>query len=125
MPKSAASLFHPKKKGRTTTSTNGGATGSPRLLQPSPTPPRASTSKSSQGNDSDDDNTIELPTGPYSEFKLLSCPRNGWKYDVMKFDSRNKVIDISTWKQPIKLNRKELRRAEEKVEQVGVKPMLG
>ncbi|KAI0660957.1 hypothetical protein C8Q70DRAFT_754997 [Cubamyces menziesii] len=51
------------------------------------------------------------PEGPYSEFRLLSSKLNGWKYDVMKFESR-KRIDINTWTPPVKLNRKEPRREE-------------
>lgn len=68
---------------------------------------------------------------PYQEFKLMSCDRHGWRYDVMKFDSR-KPVDISTWARPVKLNRKELRRdpvAGDGVggvgSQVPMKPMLG
>jgi transcription initiation factor TFIIF subunit alpha len=59
----------------------------------------------------DADDSSKLPDGEFSEFKLMSSALNGWKYDVMKFDSR-KTIDISTWEEPIKLNRKELRREE-------------
>ncbi|KAI0335492.1 hypothetical protein GY45DRAFT_1316820 [Cubamyces sp. BRFM 1775] len=51
------------------------------------------------------------PEGPFSEFRLLSSKLNGWKYDVMKFESR-KRIDINTWTPPVKLNRKEPRREE-------------
>ncbi|KAI0776093.1 hypothetical protein BD413DRAFT_526427 [Trametes elegans] len=39
----------------------------------------------------------------------MSSKLNGWKYDVMKFESRKKV-DINRWAQPVKLNRKEPRR---------------
>lgn len=46
------------------------------------------------------------PEGPYQEFHLVSSALNGWKYDVMKFDSR-KTVDIMTWAQPVKLNRKD------------------
>ncbi|KAG2367377.1 hypothetical protein BDR07DRAFT_1393753 [Suillus spraguei] len=59
----------------------------------------------------DADDSSKLPDGEFSEFKLMSSALNGWKYDIMKFDSR-KTIDISTWEEPIKLNRKELRREE-------------
>lgn len=55
----------------------------------------------------------------------MSSALNGWKYDVMKFDSR-KTVDISTWEEPIKLNRKELRRDEPGPSApVSVGPMLG
>jgi transcription initiation factor TFIIF subunit alpha len=46
---------------------------------------------------------------PYQEFRLMSCDRHGWKYDVMKFDYR-KPVDIQSWTKPVRLNRKELRR---------------
>jgi len=55
----------------------------------------------------------------------MSSALNGWKYDVMKFDSR-KTVDISTWEEPIKLNRKELRREDTgPTTQVPAGPMLG
>ncbi|KAH9853446.1 hypothetical protein C2E23DRAFT_915895 [Lenzites betulinus] len=50
-----------------------------------------------------------LPDGPFAEFRLMSSKLNGWKYDVMKFESRKRV-DINAWAQPVKLNRKEPRR---------------
>jgi transcription initiation factor TFIIF subunit alpha len=60
----------------------------------------------------------------------VSSSLKGWKYDVMKFDSR-KPVDISTWARPIKLNRKETRRAGPNgpdgvaAAPVAVGPMLG
>ena len=55
----------------------------------------------------------------------MSSALNGWRYDVMKFDSR-KPVDISTWQAPIKLNRKEPRRDDGGGGlQVAVGPMLG
>jgi transcription initiation factor TFIIF subunit alpha len=63
----------------------------------------------------------------------MSSALNGWKYDVMKFESR-RPVDISAWVPPIKLNRKELRRDERGlgpggggggVGGVAVAPMLG
>jgi transcription initiation factor TFIIF subunit alpha len=56
----------------------------------------------------------------------MSSALNGWKYDVMKFDSR-KPIDISAWQTPIKLNRKDPRREEATVNitPAAVGPMLG
>lgn len=56
----------------------------------------------------------------------MSSALNGWKYDVMKFDSR-KNIDILRWQGPIKLNRKDLRREDPSLSGVGqaVRPMLG
>jgi transcription initiation factor TFIIF subunit alpha len=62
---------------------------------------------------------------PFQEFRLMSSALNGWRYDVMKFDSR-KSIDISTWQAPIKLNRKEPRRDDgDGGAPVAVGPMLG
>jgi len=52
---------------------------------------------------------LKLPEGPYQEYKLLSSALNGWRYDVMKFESR-RPVDIFQWKQPIKLNRKDIRK---------------
>ncbi|KAH8105815.1 hypothetical protein BXZ70DRAFT_1004124 [Cristinia sonorae] len=56
--------------------------------------------------DTDDDLKPSEPEGPFSEFRLVSSALNGWKYDVMKFDSR-KPVDIMSWAQPVKLNRKD------------------
>ncbi|KAI0375667.1 hypothetical protein BV20DRAFT_1040279 [Pilatotrama ljubarskyi] len=66
------------------------------------------------------------PDGPYSEFRLLSSKLNGWKYDVMKFESRKRV-DINTWEKPVKLNRKEPRREDPQASaaQQAVAPMIG
>ncbi|KAF7332211.1 Transcription initiation factor [Mycena kentingensis (nom. inval.)] len=72
----------------------------------------------------EEDDELKLPDGPFQEFKLLSSALNGWKYDVMKFDSR-KPTDLTTWHGPIKLNRKELRRDDPAGAQVAVGPMLG
>ena len=36
----------------------------------------------------------------------MSSKLNGWKYDVMKFESR-KAIEIGEWAMPVKLNRKD------------------
>ncbi|KAF8914601.1 hypothetical protein CPB85DRAFT_1218805 [Mucidula mucida] len=106
-------LFHQKKKPvkAQPTPTNG----SPR--KPRPPPPKTTQAPS--------DNGLDLPSGSFTEFKLYSSALNGWKYDVMKFDSR-KPIDILTWQAPIKLNRKDLHRGED-ASATGppVKPMLG
>ncbi|KAI6113677.1 hypothetical protein EV401DRAFT_2090730 [Pisolithus croceorrhizus] len=106
--------------------------------EPSATPPSGSQSTSTPGTPrksvpprpqpalpvADADDGTKLPDGEFSEYKLMSSALNGWKYDVMRFDSR-KLIDISTWEAPIKLNRKELRRQETVEEHVPVRPMLG
>jgi len=57
----------------------------------------------------------------------MSSNLNGWKYDVMKLENR-KPVDVESWQQPVKLNRKELRReGPDDVVQVqeAVGPMLG
>ena len=92
-------LFHPKKNGKQP------------AQAPSPRPGPSSTSRKPpppQKKD-DEDEELKLPEGPYQEFRLLSSVLNGWKYDVMKFDSR-RPVDIFRWQQPIKLTRKDLRR---------------
>ncbi|KAF9247049.1 hypothetical protein BU15DRAFT_84615 [Melanogaster broomeanus] len=71
------------------------------------------------------DDGSKLPEGEFSEYKLMSSALNGWRYDVMKFDSR-KLIDVSTWEEPIKLNRKDLRRQEPtSTQQLPARRMLG
>ncbi|TDL29872.1 hypothetical protein BD410DRAFT_893088 [Rickenella mellea] len=67
-----------------------------------------------------------LPEGDYQEFKLMSTDRKGWRYDIMKFDTR-KAVDINGWEKPVKLNRKELKREGSGVETPpqAVGPMLG
>jgi transcription initiation factor TFIIF subunit alpha len=115
-PKATLSLlFHPKKGAK---KENLSTSPSPRKASALPRP------KTLQEDNEDDE--LKLPDGPFQEFKLMSSALNGWKYDVMKFDSR-KPIDISRWTPPIKLNRKELRRddgiATDAPQAVG--PMLG
>ena len=39
----------------------------------------------------------------------MSSKLNGWKYDVMKFESRREV-ELDKWARPVKLNRKDTRR---------------
>ena len=117
--KSAESLlFHKKKPIKRDNSLPNGTTPSPRKSttpRQQPTPPSTD----------DVEDSSKLPDGEFSEYKLMSSALNGWKYDVMKFDSR-KPIDVSTWEEPIKLNRKDLRRPDSvSVQQVPVRPMLG
>lgn len=98
-------LFHPKKNKK------------PQQPQPPPqprkTPPTPRTTKptdeTTKGTTEEDG--LQLPDWPFQEFRLLSSALNGWKYDVMKFDSR-KAVDVSRWTPPVKLNRKDLRRDE-------------
>ena len=110
-PKPAESLlFHKKKPVR---KDHASSTSPRKSATPRPQPPVAD----------DVEDTSKLPDGEFSEYKLMSSALNGWKYDVMKFDSR-KPVDVSTWEEPIKLNRKDLRR-QVSVQQVAVAPMLG
>lgn len=82
----------------------------------------------------EEDKKGEDPDGPFSgefqEFRLMSSNLNGWKYDVMKFESR-RPVDLDAWQHPIKLNRKDLKREPESRDgpgvglPVAVAPMLG
>ncbi|KAF9075808.1 hypothetical protein BDP27DRAFT_1380466 [Rhodocollybia butyracea] len=112
-PKSKADislLFHPKKKNASPVKS---------VSSPKPSPPKTVATD-------DDEADMQLPEGPFQEFRIMSSALNGWKYDVMKFDSR-KSIDILRWQGPIKLNRKDLRREDPSLSGVGqaVRPMLG
>ncbi|KAJ3722947.1 hypothetical protein C8R42DRAFT_720109 [Lentinula raphanica] len=125
-------LFHPKKNKKNTpvssprpppppgSAPNGSRPGSPAKAKPSPKP------SPPKPNADDDEADLQLPEGPHQEFRIMSSALNGWKYDVMKFDSR-KSVDIMRWQQPIKLNRKDLRREDPSTSGVGeaVRPMLG
>lgn len=101
-------LFHPKKKPQQARSPP--KTGSPRPA-PKPEP---------------EDDDVKLPEGPYQEYKIMSSASTGWKYNVMKFNSREPV-DVMTWQQPVKLNRKDPRRQEAVASgsQEAAGPMLG
>ncbi|KNZ79806.1 Transcription initiation factor IIF subunit alpha [Termitomyces sp. J132] len=113
---SMALLFHPKK----------GKKDPSKVPESSPSPKKPTVPKPKPPPTEPEDDGLRLPTGPYQEFKLMSSALNGWKYDVMKFDSR-KIVDLARWKQPIKLNRKELRHDDVPVDGVpqAVGPMLG
>ncbi|KAL5487678.1 TFG1 [Sanghuangporus weigelae] len=120
------------------------AAGSPSTPQSTPerkpSPSGASTPSNSQGSISTSavtptatqtsSNTTSSESAPaigYQDFRVVSTDRHGWKYDVMKFESRNPV-DINVWARPVKLNRKEVRRVEtngNEAAQVPVGPMLG
>ncbi|KAJ7638814.1 transcription initiation factor [Roridomyces roridus] len=104
-----ATLFHPKKGAKKDTP------------GPSPKKPAVPRPKPIRNDDEDE---LKLPDTPFQEFKIMSSALNGWKYDVMKFDSR-KPIDLTTWPAPIKLNRKEMRRDDASAAPVAVAPMLG
>ena len=78
---------------------------SPATASPArPPPPRRAPAPKTE-----DDSGPKLPEGPYSEYRLMSSKLNGWKYDVMKFESRKKV-ELNDWTKPVKLNRKDTRR---------------
>lgn len=113
-------LFHPKKNANRSKST---AAPLPKPARAGPSHPRPAPPKPETD---DGDGELALPEGPFQEFRLLSSALNGWKYDVMKFDSR-KPVDLQKWQEPIKLNRKDLRR-EDPSAPTGpqiLKPMLG
>ncbi|KLO19969.1 hypothetical protein SCHPADRAFT_898526 [Schizopora paradoxa] len=108
-------------------------------LKASPTPPPGegtsspSGSQASQSQPKDKGPSPNAPPAdlPYQDYKLMSCARHGWRYDVMKFDSRRSV-DIAAWPKPVKLNRKEPKREGAVTEgalsagaPVPVGPMLG
>lgn len=107
-------LFHPKKPAKQEAQASPTKAPTPNS-RPKPTKPK-----------DDDEEELKLPEGPYQEFRLLSSALNGWKYDVMKFDSR-RPVDIFRWTRPIKLNRKDLRRDEaaNNITPEAVAPMLG
>ncbi|KII95213.1 hypothetical protein PLICRDRAFT_97799 [Plicaturopsis crispa FD-325 SS-3] len=114
--KGTSLLFHPKPKKAI-----------PQSETRSPSPQKTVSAVTAQPKIEEDDSS-KLPDGPYQEFRLMSsASMNGWKYDVMKFDSR-KPVDVASWQGPVKLNRKEPRREESAAgpsapEAVG--PMLG
>ncbi|KAI0719529.1 hypothetical protein C8T65DRAFT_568993 [Cerioporus squamosus] len=74
----------------------------------------------------EDDAAPQMPEGPFSEYRLMSSKLNGWKYDIMKFDSRKKV-EINEWPKPVKLNRKDLHREDPAAQgpKQAVAPMVG
>ncbi|KAI0068757.1 hypothetical protein BV25DRAFT_1817668 [Artomyces pyxidatus] len=122
-PAAAAALFHPSKK-RKAPVDKGSPSGSL-----SPKKPRPIAKPSPKPEPAREDPPFSLPDGPFTEFKLVSSALNGWKYDVMKFDS-HKPVDILSWPAPVKLNRKDVRRAEASANGEGnpvkaVGPLLG
>jgi transcription initiation factor TFIIF subunit alpha len=91
-----ASLFHkPVKK-----ELSAAIERKPRPRVPRPRPPKPEP-------DPDEDTTP--PAGTYTDFQVVSSSLHGWKYDVMKFDSRGKEVDLHKWTAPVKLNRKDYR----------------
>jgi transcription initiation factor TFIIF subunit alpha len=107
-----AQLFHPKKGPKKDTPP------APSPKRPLGAPPRPRPTPIEE-----EEEELKLPDTPFQEFKVMSSALNGWKYDVMKFDSR-KPVDLTAWRAPIKLNRKEMRRDDASGTQVAVGPML-
>ncbi|PPQ77758.1 hypothetical protein CVT25_011193 [Psilocybe cyanescens] len=116
---SMALLFHPKKTPRKDTQ-------APSPKPGSSTPNNRAKPSQPPKKEDEDEEGLKLPEGPFQEYKLLSSVLNGWRYDVMKFDSR-RPVDIFQWTPPIKLNRKDLRRDDSSTNAVpeAVGPMLG
>lgn len=106
--KAEPQLFHPKKK--------------PQKPQ---SPPKAATPRATPPQLAQEKDNVELPDGPFQEYKIMSSASTGWKYNVMKFNSREPV-DVMAWQEPVKLNRKDPRRQEgEPSVKEAVGPMLG
>jgi transcription initiation factor TFIIF subunit alpha len=129
-PPEAAKLFHPKSKKKGPVGIYGmnparsASPQKPKVPSNPSTPPTKPSPKPEQEVIA----TPSLPEGPFTDYTLVSSALNGWKYDVMKFDSR-KPVDILRWATPVKLNRKDLRRPDTTVSgpeaPKAVGPMLG
>jgi transcription initiation factor TFIIF subunit alpha len=124
----AAKLFHPKTKKKGPVGIYGMHPRSASPQKPQ-TPPNPSTPPTKPSPKPEPETAPpSLPEGPYTDYTLVSSALNGWKYDVMKFDSR-KPVDILRWSAPVKLNRKDLRRPDNSVTgpeaPKAVGPMLG
>jgi len=130
---SNAPLFHTRKKDKdrflkrsaTPTSTSTPSPPHPNGVdgsRPSPNP-RPRPRKPPQLKVKKEEEEGEDPNGPFSgefqEFRLMSSNLNGWKYDVMKFESR-RPVELEEWQHPIKLNRKEPKREPESRDGPGV-----
>ncbi|KAH9999318.1 hypothetical protein BJV77DRAFT_976632 [Russula vinacea] len=134
-PPEAAKLFHPKAKRKGPVGIYGMQPGrsvtpqKPKISSNPSTPPSKLSPKPSPKPEKESTPAPpSLPEGPYTDYTLVSSALNGWKYDVMKFDSR-KPVDILRWAVPVKLNRKDLRRPDTSVNGIeapkAVAPMLG
>ncbi|EIW74260.1 hypothetical protein CONPUDRAFT_160304 [Coniophora puteana RWD-64-598 SS2] len=86
MPKPNESvLFHEKKPIKTPSGTlPNGTPSKPSPAAPS-SPRKAHLPRASPLPGTED--SAALPDGPFKEYKFMSSASNGWKYDVMKFDS--------------------------------------
>jgi transcription initiation factor TFIIF subunit alpha len=88
-----------------------------RRAAPSPTPSAAPSPAPSQSE----------PEGPYQDFTLVSAGPDAWMYDIIKLEDR-RTVDPQEWTGPVRLNRKDLRRAAADGDGEGpqaVGPMLG
>jgi transcription initiation factor TFIIF subunit alpha len=134
VPPEAAKLFHPKSKRKGPVGIYGMQPGRSAISQKPKIPSNPSTPLSkpsprpSPKPEKEPTPAPSLPEGEYIDYTLVSSALNGWKYDVMKFDSR-KSVDILEWAVPVKLNRKDLRRPDTPVNGTEapkpVGPMLG
>ncbi|KAI0254394.1 hypothetical protein BJV78DRAFT_1187535 [Lactifluus subvellereus] len=129
-PPEAAKLFHPKSKKKGPVGIYGmnpSRSASPQK-QKAPSNPSTPPARPSPKPEQQAVATPSLPEGPFTDYTLVSSALNGWKYDVMKFDSR-KPVDILRWATPVKLNRKDIRRPDTTVSgpepPKAVGPMLG
>lgn len=120
IPPEAAKLFHPKSKRKGPVGIYGMSPGrspisqKPKIPSNPSTPPSKPSPKPSPKPEKQSTPAPSLPEGEYIDYTLVSSALNGWKYDVMKFDSR-KSVDILEWSVPVKLNRKDLRRPDTSV----------
>ena len=129
-PPEAAKLFHPKPKRKGPVGIYGMGPGRYSTPQKPKTSSNPSTPPAKLSPKPEQEAAVApaLPEGSYTDYTLVSSALNGWKYDVMKFDSR-KPVDILRWTTPVKLNRKDLRRTDASVNgpeaPKAVGPMLG
>jgi len=120
VPPEAAKLFHPKSKRKGPVGIYGMQPGrsaisqKPKIPSNPSTPPLKPSPRPSPKPEKEPTPALSLPEGEYIDYTLVSSALNGWKYDVMKFDSR-KSVDILEWAVPVKLNRKDLRRPDTSV----------
>jgi transcription initiation factor TFIIF subunit alpha len=124
-----ALMFHSKKK-------SGSASGTsiPQKKQPLHSTSNAGTSQPTSqpasqptSQPASQAKSSPFPSGPYQEWTLYSGITDEWRYDVMKFEHR-KNVELEKWTQPVKLNRREVRRHGKDDGQEGpqaVGPMLG
>src|SRR5216684_2390767 len=134
VPPEAAKLFHPKPKRKAPVGIYGmqpsrsATSQKPKIPSNPSTPPSNPSPRPSPKPEKESTPAPSLPEGEYIDYTLVSSALNGWKYDVMKFDSR-KSVDILEWAAPVKLNRKDLRRPDTSANGTeapkAVRPMLG